>query len=324
MGKKKAQRRPAHWERGLVVRKQGGFFTVVPEGKQEEVTCVLRGRLKKRRKMEDLVAVGDWVWFRRVPGGPGVIEEIEPRQRALVRRAPTPRGEYMQVILANPDQIVLVFACAQPEPKLGLLDRMLVVAEQQEIPPVIVANKVDLVGLEAAQEIFGLYEDIGYPVLYTSAVTGYGLEAFKAQLQGKISGLAGPSGTGKSSLLNAIQPGLGLAVREVSKSGEGRHTTTVRQMFPLEGGGYVADTPGIKAFALWDIQPEELDGYFPEIRELVPYCQFHNCTHMNEPGCAVLAALEEGKIHPSRYASYVRLRLELETGLDRTDLLKGD
>ena len=95
-------------------------------------------------------------------------------------------------------------------------------------------------------------------------------------------------------------------------------------MFPLEGGGYVADTPGIKAFALWDIQPEELDGYFPEIRELVPYCQFHNCTHMNEPGCAVLAALEEGKIHPSRYASYVRLRLELETGLDRTDLLKGD
>ncbi len=310
------------WERGLVIRKQGGFFAVVPEGRgHEEVLCRLRGRLKKRPRTGDLIAVGDWVWFSRMPDGTGMIEEIEPRTRALVRKAPSARGEYEQVILANPDQVVLVFACAQPEPKLGMLDRFLVITEQQEIPALIVANKVDLVGLEEAREIFGLYEDIGYPVLYTSAVTGYGLEDFKQALTGKISGLAGPSGTGKSSLLNAIQPGLGLAVREVSRSGEGRHTTTVRQMFPLEGGGYVADTPGLKALALWDITPEELDGYFPEMRELVPLCQFHNCTHMNEPGCAVLKAVEEGRIHPSRYASYVRLRLELEEGLDRTHLV---
>lgn len=324
MGKKTTTKRPAPWERGLVVRKQGGFFFVHPNGEpKEEIACVLRGKLKKQPRTGDLIAVGDWVWFRRVPGSPAVIEAIEPRTRALVRRAPTPRGEYMQVILANPDQLVLVFSCAQPEPKLGMLDRFLVIAEQQEIPVVIVVNKVDLVSLKEAKGIFGLYEDIGYPVLYTSAVTGYGLDAFKAQLRGKISGLAGPSGTGKSSLLNAIQPGLGLAVREVSKTGEGRHTTTVRQMFPLDEGGYVADTPGIKALALWDITPEELDGYFPELRELVPHCEFHNCTHMNEPGCAVLKALEAGRIHPSRYASYVRLRLELEKGLDRVALMEA-
>ncbi len=322
MGRKTPKvQRPKDWERGRVIRKQGGFFAVVSETTGEEVVCRLRGKLKKRPRTGDLVAVGDWVWFRRLPDGTGIIEEIEPRERALVRRAPTPRGEYEQVILANPDQVVLVFACAQPEPKLGMLDRFLVITEQQEIPAVIVANKVDLVGLEEAEEIFGLYEDIGYPVLYTSATTGYGLDAFKSLLSGKVSVLAGPSGTGKSSLLNAIQPGLGLAVREVSRSGEGRHTTTVRQMFPLEGGGYVADTPGLKALALWDIEPEELDGYFPELRELVPQCQFHNCTHLNEPGCAVLKAVEEGRIHPSRYASYVRLRLELEEGFERSDLM---
>ena len=324
MSKKKRTRkeRPRDWERGLVIRKQGGFFTVVPEGNpREQVVCRLRGRLKKRPRTGDLVAVGDWVWFRRLPDGTGVIEEVEPRERALSRKAPTPRGEYEQIILANPDQVVLVFACAQPEPKLGMLDRFLVIAEKQESPAVIVANKVDLVGLDAAREIFGVYEDIGYPVLYTSAVTGYGLDEFKKMLTGKISVLVGPSGTGKSSLLNAIQPGLGLAVREVSRAtGEGRHTTTVRQMFPLEGGGYVADTPGLKALALWDIEPEELDGYFPEMRDLVPHCRFHNCTHLSEPGCAVLKAVEEGRIHPERYASYVRLRLEGELGLDRKDL----
>ncbi len=321
MGKRSAKvQRAKEWERGRVIRKQGGFFAVVSESQGDEVLCRLRGRLKQRPRTGDLIAVGDWVWFRRLPDGTGVIEEIESRERALVRKAPTARGEYEQVILANPDQVVLVFACAQPEPKLGMLDRFLVITEQQEIPAVVVANKVDLVGKKAAREIFGLYEDIGYPVIYTSAVTGYGLKTFKRMLTGKVSVLAGPSGTGKSSLLNAIQPGLGLAVREVSRSGEGRHTTTVRQMFPLEGGGYVADTPGLKALALWDIEPEELDGYFPELRELVPHCQFHNCTHLNEPGCAVLQALEEGRIHPSRYASYVRLRLELEHGLERSDL----
>ncbi len=315
------QRPEAPLERGLVLRKQGGFFTVQPEDPaQTPVVCRLRGKLKRRPRTGDLVAVGDWVRFRRLPDGTGIIEDIEPRARALSRKAPTPRGEYEQVIIANPDQAVIVFAAAQPEPKLGMLDRFLVITEKQEIPALIVVNKVDLTGLDAAREMFGLYEGIGYPVLYTSAITGQGLDAFKDALRGKISVLVGPSGVGKSSLLNAIQPGLGLAVRAVSRAtGEGRHTTTVRHMVPLEGGGYVADTPGLKALALWDIEPEELDGYFPEMRELVPYCQFNNCSHIDEPGCAVLKAVEEGRIHPSRYASYVRLRLEGEQGLGRED-----
>ncbi len=315
------QRDATTLERGLVLRKQGGFFTVQPQDPaQAPVVCRLRGKLKRRPRTGDLVAVGDWVRFRRLPDGTGVIEAIEPRVRALSRKAPTPRGEYEQVIIANPDQAVIVFAAAQPEPKLGMLDRFLVITEKQEIPALIVVNKVDLTGLDAAREIFGLYEDLGYPVLYTSAITGQGLDAFKDALRGKISVLVGPSGVGKSSLLNAIQPGLGLAVRAVSRAtGEGRHTTTVRHMVPLEGGGYVADTPGLKALALWDIEPEELDGYFPEMRALVPYCQFNNCSHIDEPGCAVLKAVEEGRIHPSRYASYVRLRLEGEQGLGRED-----
>ncbi len=295
--------------RGLVIRSQSGFYTVHTED-GDEIVCRLRGKLKRGPRRGDLVAVGDWVRFRRLPDGTGLIEAIEPRTRKLSRMAPTPRGEYEQIIIANPDQAVFVFACAQPEPRLRMLDRFLVISEKQEIPALIVANKVDLVGKEKAKEIFGHYETIGYPVVYTSVVTGEGVDELRERLTGKVSVFAGPSGVGKSSLLNAIQPGLGLAVREISKAtGKGKHTTVVRQMFPLEGGGWVADTPGLKALSLWDIEPEELDGYFPEFRDLVPLCRFSDCTHTHEPGCAIRQAVAEGKIHPERYRSYLRLRL---------------
>ena len=238
-----------------------------------------------------------------------MIEEIEERKQAIVRLDPRPQGEYQQILLANADQAVFVFACAHPDPKLRMLDRFLVIAEKQGIPAVIVANKVDLVGHEKAESIFGLYMDIGYPIIYTSAKTEQGVEELRAVLTGKVSALVGPSGAGKSSLLNAMQPGLGLEVSEVSKAmNKGKHTTVVRQMFPLAGGGYVADTPGWKALALWDTEPEEIDGYFPELRERVAHCQFSDCTHIHEPGCAVLAAVEQGEVHPERYDSYLRLR----------------
>ncbi len=238
-----------------------------------------------------------------------MIEQVEPRQHLLSRIAPTPRGEYQQIIIANPDQAVFVFACARPELRPGMLDRFLVVAEKQDIPVLIVANKVDLVGPARAEKLFSHYEPLGYPLIYTSAKSGVGLMELAERLRGKLSVFAGPSGAGKSSLLNSIQPGLGLAVRSVSQmTKKGKHTTVARHLFPLSGGGYVADTPGLKAMALWDIRPEELDGYFPELRGLVGACQFNDCTHTHEPGCAVLAALERGEVHPERYASYVKMR----------------
>ncbi|MCX6038414.1 MAG: ribosome small subunit-dependent GTPase A [Chloroflexi bacterium] len=315
---------------GLIVRSQSGFFTVQTESGM--LTCHLRGRLKQGKHVGDIAAVGDRVQITRQPDGTGSIESVEPRRSSLVRLDPRPQGVYQQVILANPDQAVFVFACASPTPRLRMLDRFLVIAEKQGLPAVIVANKIDLVGREQAEKMFGFYPPIGYPVIYACATpalpeghrdgvpfgddmaggareTGQGVEELRERLTGKVSALAGPSGVGKSSLLNAIQPGLGLAVREISEAfHKGRHTTTVRQLFPLEGGGYVADTPGMRSLALWDTEPEELDGYFPELAPLVAACQFNDCNHKTEPGCAVRAAVEAGRVHPQRYDSYLRLR----------------
>jgi len=294
-------------QKGLIVRAQSGFFTV--ETGQGPVVCQLRGRLKQGPRTGDIAAVGDRVRISVLPDGSGVIDEIEERQRAIVRLDPRPQGEYRQVLLANPDQAIFVFACAQPEPHLRMLDRFLVIAEKQGVPVLIVANKIDLAGRDRARELFGPYQKIGYPVLYTSAKKNIGLDELLASMTGKLSALAGPSGVGKSSLLNAIQPGLGLAVREVSGAmKKGKHTTVVRQLIPLQTGGYVADTPGWKSLALWDTEPEELDGYFPELASLVAHCQFNDCTHTHEPGCAVREAVAQGQVSPERFDSYLRLR----------------
>lgn len=293
--------------KGLIIRAQSGFFTV--ETGEGLLVCQLRGRLKQGPRSGDIAAVGDCVGVRVLANGRGVIEEIEERWRAIVRLDPRPKGVYRQILLANPDQAVFVFSCAQPAPRLRMLDRFLVIAEKQGIPPVIVVNKIDLIGARKAKQIFGLYPSLGYAVIYTSAKTGTGVKELTKRLSGKISALVGPSGAGKSTLLNTIQPGLGLEVRQVSAAtAKGRHTTVVRQMFPLQGGGYVADTPGWKSLALWDTQPEEIDGYFPELAPLVAQCQFSDCTHVHEPGCAVLVAVDAGRIHPERYESYLRLR----------------
>lgn len=280
------------------------------------MTCRLRGRLKRGPRLGDILAVGDRVIISVQPDGSGMIENIEERERMFSRMAPTARGEFQQIIIANPDQVLLVFACADPDPHLRMLDRFLIVTEQAETPAAIVFNKVDLVGIDRAQKMFGHYVELGYPVLYTSVESGRGVDELAERLASQISALAGPSGVGKSSLLNAIQPGLGLAAKDISKSTrKGRHTTVVRELFPLEGGGYVADTPGLKSLALWDIEPEEVDAYFPELRDLVADCQFSNCTHMHEPGCEVMAAVKDGRVHPERYDSYVRLRIGEEDDL---------
>jgi ribosome biogenesis GTPase len=300
---------------GIITRAQSGFFTVTtPRG---PVVSQLRGRLKRPKRTTDVAAVGDRVKVRRLEDGSGIIEEIEARIRVLSRRAPTPwsrsRKDVEQVIVANPDQAVFVFACADPDPNFRMLDRFLVLAESQHIPAVICANKTDLVVVREAKREFGEYERLGYPVLLVSAKTKRGIRDLRKTLTGRLSVLAGPSGVGKSSLLNAIQPGLGLLTREVREiTRKGRHTTVVRELLPLEGGGYVADTPGLKALGLWDIEPTELDGYFPEMRALVADCEYSDCTHLHEPGCAVMAAVDQGAVSPERYDSYSRIRQGIE------------
>lgn len=278
---------------------------------EDEVLCRVRGRLRRGRAEGDLVAVGDRVRISRNPDGTGNIDEVFPRTSLLARQLSGVSYVYKQVILANADQVILVFAIKQPDPRLRMLDRFLVVAERAHIPAVIVANKADLVDAVYAKKLFEPYEKIGYRVIYASAYTGEGVEEIRALLPGKITSLAGPSGVGKTSLLNAIQPGLALMIGGLSVgvgAGKGKHTTQVRQLYQLPEGGFLADVPGMRTLALWDIQGEELDAYFREIAPLVPKCKFNDCSHAHEPGCAVREAAENGSISMARYDSYLRLR----------------
>jgi ribosome biogenesis GTPase len=291
---------------GRIIKAQSGLFEV--ETEQGVITSRLRGRLTKDPMESDAAALGDRVLVRWLEDGMGAIEEILERESVLSRSAPG-RPDIEQVLVANPDQAVFVFSCAEPDPNFRMLDRLLVVAEREEIPAMICANKIDLVVRRSAKAEFEPYRDLGYEVIYTSAKTGKGIRKLRRLLKNKISLLAGPSGVGKTSLLNKVQPGLGARTSAISNAtGKGRHTTVVPELIPIKDGGYVADTPGLKAFALWDIEPEELDAYFPEIRPLVAGCEFSDCTHMHEPGCAVIEAVEVGQITPERYDSYIRIR----------------
>ncbi len=293
------------------MRAQSGFLTVATEA--GEYVCRLRGRLKQGESEGDIAAVGDRVTITPHEDRSGVIDLVHERKSAFSRVRTGIKRDFRQILLANPDQIVAVFACAQPEPHLRMLDRFLVIAEKQTMEALIVANKIDLVSKVQAEGIFRPYVELGYPVLYTSAHTGEGVDLLRSRLRGKLSALAGPSGVGKSSLLNAIQPDLGLHVRAVSEAtSKGRHTTQVRELFPLDVGGYVVDTPGIRSLALWDTEPEELDAYFIEMRDRVSECKFSDCTHTHEPGCAIREAVEKGEISLARYHSYLRLRFEDE------------
>jgi ribosome biogenesis GTPase len=300
---------------GLVVKTQSGFYTVQTDSAL--VTCQLRGTLKQASKKTELCVIGDRVTVGVLRDGTGVIKAIAPRERVLSRVEPSDYAgtstEREQVIIANLDQAMFVFSATRPDPRLRMLDRFLVVAEKAGAPSiVIVVNKIDL-DEQKARTTFTLYERIGYPVLYTSAETGAGIAALRETLQGKISVFTGPSGVGKSSLLNVVQPGLGRTVQEVrDRVPKGRHTTVSAELIPLEGGGYVADTPGLRQVAPWDVEPGELDAYFAEIHPHVAECRFSDCTHTHEPACGVRAAVEAGAISPERYESYLRLREELE------------
>jgi ribosome biogenesis GTPase len=298
--------------RGLILRAQSGFYTVRTDDGRD-IDCRLRGRVKKDRQATDLAVIGDRVRVSLLPDGTGMIEEVDERESRFSRRQPGPRGTWKEdMLVANVDQVLVVFACADPMPHVRMLDRFLVAAEHNEVQAVVVANKVDLVGLDRARSIFGLYERIGYAVLYVSAREGIGVEDLADRLAGRTSVVTGPSGVGKSTLLNAVQPGLRLATGEVSEAlHKGRHTTTSAELHPLAtpGGGYVADTPGLRELGLWQIPAEELPWCFPEFVPYLGSCGFNDCRHLHEPRCAVRAAVEAGPIPAERYDSYRRLLL---------------
>ena len=275
----------------------------------DRVECRLRGRMRRDRQTADLAVIGDRVRFADLPDGTGIIESVEPRRSRFSRRQPGPRGTWREdVIVANPDLVVAVFAYDRPPANPRLIDRFLVIAEHNELAIALVANKADLVTSPDVDPVFGPYERLGYPVLRTAARTGYGVDDLATRLANRLSVVVGPSGVGKSTLLNTIQPGLRLATGEVSESlHKGRHTTTVAELHRLEFGGYVADTPGIREMGLWQIPPEDLAWSFIEFRPFLGKCAFNDCSHIHEPRCAVRAALEAGTISEGRYDSYRRL-----------------
>jgi ribosome biogenesis GTPase len=312
-GRKPSVKRPSSdLVAGTVVRARGHHYDVRTEegGVFLERMCQVRGRLLQEKNWGTLVAVGDRVWVSPVGEKQGQIERIEDRRSVLSRQDPAARVASEDVIIANPDQVLIVFASAQPEPHLRMLDRFLVLAEANELPVVICANKVDLVGLEVAREIFGEYEKIGYSVVYASAVDGSGVEELRKLLQDRITVLAGPSGVGKSSVLNSIHPLLNLRTGDLRAfMHKGKHTTRSAQLLHLPIGEktFVADTPGMRELGLYDIDPANLQFYFVEMEPYLLECRYPGCRHDREPGCAVRAAVEEGVISQERYESYLRL-----------------
>jgi ribosome biogenesis GTPase / thiamine phosphate phosphatase len=296
----------ADWPPNLVVRGYGKFYDVLtPHG---QILCTVRGSVKRERRKTDPVAVGDRVEVTLLDNNEGVIESVAPRRKTLSRQA-RGRTDVENVILANPDQLIAVFAVTEPEPHPRMLDRFLLIAERAEIESIICVNKIDLDPAGELRHVFDRYTDAGYPVIYCSSETGEGVEELRQHLRGKISVLAGPSGVGKSSLLNRIDPSQDIRVGEISDAtGKGRHTTTATTIIPLADDTYIADTPGIRQLGLFGVELEHLDAYFPEFRPWLDQCYYKDCTHINEPDCAVLDALEAGKINRERYESYRSLR----------------
>ena len=304
-------------EQGRVIRARTGFYDV--QHSDTVLRCTLRGTLKRRRRSEtgrriyaDPVAVGDQVIFTQLDAEEGVVEEILPRKTKFSRQYAGKQDDIEQVIVANADQIVVVGSTRMPPLNFRTLDRFLILAEAGDMDATICLNKMDLVDPTEREEFtttFTNYEKLGYQVLYTSIHNPESLDAFRHILKDQFSVIVGASGVGKSSLLNAIQPDLGLRIGEVGlKTEKGRHTTTLVELFLLEIGGEVADTPGIREIGLWGVDTENLEYYFPEMEPYLGACKFNDCAHVAEPDCAIQDAVETGEIHAERYRSYVVLR----------------
>lgn len=296
--------------RGRVLRVHG-LASVVETDDGRVFRCAVRRLLKSLATDErSVVTTGDVVWIRPAreeasASDEGVIERVEPRHGVLTRASR--RREH--VLVANVDQLVIVMSLVQPDLKPHLIDRYLAAAQQGELKPVLCLNKADLLEDPAdLQPLIGLYAQLGIPVFLVSARSGLGIDRLREQLRGRSTVFSGQSGVGKSSLLNAIQPDLALAVKSVSEVNQkGRHTTTYSQLIKLNFGGWVVDTPGVRQLQLWDARPAEMEGYFPEFRPFVPLCGFPDCTHTHEKACAVKDAVARRLITTRRYHSYMGL-----------------
>ena len=293
--------------RGRVLR-VFGLVSIVEDETGDLFHCATRRLLKTlTTDQRHVVAAGDRVLFRPVENSDpkeGIIERVEPRRGCICRAV---RGR-QHVLVANVDQLVIVTSTVEPRLKPHLIDRLLVAAEKGGVRPLICINKIDKIDPAGLQPLVGVYAQMGYDVLLTSAATGFGIDRLHRAILGRANVVAGQSGVGKSSLINAIDPQFQLRVEPVSEDTEkGKHTTTTARLLPLAGGGYVVDTPGMRQFQLWDVVREEVAGFFRDLRPYVNLCRFPDCTHTHEDACAVKDAVADGRLDERRYESYCHL-----------------
>ncbi|MFZ4263516.1 ribosome small subunit-dependent GTPase A [Sphingobacterium sp. HJSM2_6] len=297
--------------RGLVTKSTGSWY-IVEDDQHKQYECRIKGKFRTHGiKTTNPIAVGDFVEFELEHGQQSaIITKLEPRKNYIIRKSVN-LSKQTQIIGANLDQAILLITLASPATSTGFIDRFLVTAEAYHIPAILVFNKLDLFseeGLEILEEYTQLYEQLGYPCFVVSALEKKNLHPLQELLKDKTTLVSGHSGVGKSTFINALIPDLDLKTGHISEwSDKGKHTTTFAEMFDLPFGGKLIDTPGIRELGVVDIEKQELSHYFPEMRQLLSQCRFHNCRHINEPGCAVLQALEEGDIDPSRYDSYISI-----------------
>ena len=309
----KASRPEQHFN-GIVLWGAGGVYrTLLDSGK--EVEAALRGRLKQEKRTGDTVVAGDRVYVESHNDGGHSIEAVAERQSEIARRAPGQGARRAKVLVANVDQVAIIIAAAKPEPKLRMLDRMLVLAEANDIPIFIIVNKVDLIDVEAARVTFADYAAAGYELMFTSVKENTGLERVRERVIGRETVFTGPSGVGKSTILNYLHPEAQQRTREVSEAVmKGQHTTVGAFLIHLPAGGFIVDTPGMREVGMWEINPDGLDVCFPDFRPFLGDCKFSTCTHLHEPGCALRAAVGAGAVSRARYESYRDLYKESVEG----------